>query len=279
MSPLRSLRDELTDERSRTAVLVGLASIPFTVALSRESLPETGSPTPVFVAGLIVGYLYADREMESSRAGKLVGLVGGVPVVIWSVLRFVTELVSYVASTAQWPIGILLVLVPIGATVGVAIFVLVAVVGARTGEWVAGRVSPGPQDLTERDVRDSRRWRYVAAYLLAAPLVLGTWVVLDSGAGAAIGIFAWVSLLVLAAVGYLALCKDAIAFRRVDAIRLPIVWLYLGLPVGAYVLVYQVAEIRESTAPSVYGWFGFLAALWIASLAYLGTRRRRVGAP
>ena len=75
MSPLRALhalREGVTDESLRFAILVGLATVPITVALSWGSVTDetlvaggTVSAGPVLLAGLLVGYYYSDRETES----------------------------------------------------------------------------------------------------------------------------------------------------------------------------------------------------------------------
>jgi len=275
MFSLAELRDELTDERSRTAVLAGLASIPFTVLLSWDSDPSTFSGTPILVAGLLVGYLYSERSMESRRAGKLVGLVGAVPVVLWSVVYvfsvFRTEPTRIAAVFA--------VLAPIGIAVGAGILVLIGVVGAIIGDGIATRLDAGASGTTKEDVEDAGWWRYVAAYALAAPPLatvgLGIGFVLD-GVGILVGALAILSLLALAVVALYALFEDAAALRRAGAVWQPNLPLFVGVPLGACALVYLAATLLSSANPSGDAAYGFVAALWVTVVTYLALRRRRV---
>lgn len=103
MCSLCDTLEDLTDERFRTAVLLGLASIPFTVALSWESAPTSFSAEAVVAAGLLAGLHYADRSSEnadvglfeglrygkrpavSRRAGVVAGVVGSAPAVGWAI--------------------------------------------------------------------------------------------------------------------------------------------------------------------------------------------------
>lgn len=278
MLPLAELRDDLTHERSRTAVLAGLATIPFTILLSWESDPSTFSGTPIFVAGLLVGYLYRDRSMGSRRAGKLTGIVGAVPAVIWSAVYVLSVFRTEPTRIA----GVFAALAPIGIAVGAGILVLIGVVGAIVGNWIAKRLCADSQGLTEQEVRDAKWWRYVAAYALAAPPLaavgLGVGFVLD-GVGVLVGALAVLSLLALALVAFYALFEDATALRRAGAVWQPNLPLFVGVPIGAYALVYLVATFLASANPSGDAVYGFVAALWVTVVAYLGLRRRRVGAP
>jgi len=279
MRSLAELRDDLTDEQSRTAVLAGLATIPFTVLLSWDSDPSTFSGTPIFVAGLLVGYLYYDRQTES-RAGKLTGIVGGAPIVIWSVVDWLpflrTEPPGFVVA------GSLLALIVIA--VGVGLFALIGIIGAIVGNGVAERLDADGRATAERD---ARWWRYVAAYALVAPALaaalVATWtgigVAADGAAAVFGGALAALSLFVLAIVAFYALFEDATALRRAGAVRRPDLWLVLGVPPGTYAVVYLAATFRSSANPSGDAVYGFAAALWLTVVAYLALRRRRVSAP
>ncbi|MFC6730605.1 DUF5518 domain-containing protein, partial [Natronoarchaeum mannanilyticum] len=171
MVSLAELRDDLTDEQSRTAVLAGLATIPFTVLLSWDSDPHTVSGTPILVAGLLVGYLYYDRQTESRQAGKLTGIVGAAPVVIWSVVDWLPFLRT---EPPGFVVGSLLTLIVIAVGVGLA--ALIGLVGAIVGNGVAERLDADGRATAERD---ARWWRYVAAYALVAPplavALVATW--------------------------------------------------------------------------------------------------------
>ncbi|MFC6769348.1 transposase, partial [Natrinema soli] len=73
MSPIRNTLADLTAERFRAAVLLGLVSIPFTVALSWESAPSSVSGTAVLAAGLLAGLHYGDRSAENGDVGPIEG--------------------------------------------------------------------------------------------------------------------------------------------------------------------------------------------------------------
>lgn len=278
MRSLAELRDDLTDERSRTAVLAGLATIPFTVLLSWESDPSTFSGTPILVAGLLVGYLYSDRATESRQAGKLVGVVGAVPVVIWSVVDWLpvlrTEPPGFVVASS--------LLTLIVMAIGVGLFALIGIIGATVGNGIAKRLDADSPSITEQEARNAKWWRYVAAYALSAPPLaaagLGIGLVLD-GVGILVGVLATLSLLALAVVGFYALFEDATALRRAGAVWQPNLRLLVGVPIGTYALVYLAATLRSSANPSGDAVYGFVAALWLTVVAYLALRRRRVGVP
>lgn len=91
MSSLQSLREDLTDESLRFAILLGLVSIPFTLLLSSGSasmssgdidISSSVAGEPLLLAGLLVGYRYSNRPTESRRAGLWTGLVGSIAAVL-----------------------------------------------------------------------------------------------------------------------------------------------------------------------------------------------------
>ncbi len=83
MIPSRTL-DDLRDERFRTAVLLGVASIPFTVGYNWILTPDPISATPLVVACVLAGYHYHSRSIRGTRAGAVTGIVGGIPIVVWN---------------------------------------------------------------------------------------------------------------------------------------------------------------------------------------------------
>ena len=145
MSPLETLLENPTDRSLRTATLVGLSSVPFTAVLSWRSLPDdvvtvaggTVSGTPLFVAGVIVGYLYYERPTGSRRAGVRAGLVGS----IGTVLLYLYNALVTVQTASTGVSAAAVVLTPIAVVLGVGLSVLVTTIGAVTGDWLAGRVS------------------------------------------------------------------------------------------------------------------------------------------
>lgn len=85
---LRALLSDVTDESFRPAVLVGLASIPFTVALSWELVVDevyiaggTVSGVPLLLAGLVVGYRYGTHEPGRDVGVRRAGFVAGIAAV------------------------------------------------------------------------------------------------------------------------------------------------------------------------------------------------------
>ncbi|WP_066146252.1 DUF5518 domain-containing protein [Haladaptatus sp. R4] len=79
----RTLRD-LHDDRFRTAVLLGVASIPFTVGYNWLLSPDPVSVTPLAVACVLSGYRYGPRSIRGTRVGAVTGIVGGVPIAVWN---------------------------------------------------------------------------------------------------------------------------------------------------------------------------------------------------
>ncbi|KTG08682.1 hypothetical protein AUR64_18630 [Haloprofundus marisrubri] len=149
MAPFRSLLTDLTDERFRVAIGLGVASIPFTIwanwyAVSNGVL--RGSDVSfLFVACVISGYFYRSREVNSARAGEIAGLSGGVPVLIWQSATFIIALSSYppfvdaignATLVTALSVAVGLVTVPILA----AVLLLVGWVGGRVGQWLNGQV-------------------------------------------------------------------------------------------------------------------------------------------
>lgn len=137
---LRGVADDVADESFRTAVLVGLASVPFTVVLSWELVFDevqvaggSVSGIPLVGAGLVVGSLYRTRPAESSRAGIVVGFAASVGVAILYVLNTLTTVVS--ASTG---VAVVVVLAtPVVVALGAVLCAFVGMLSAMLGEWAA----------------------------------------------------------------------------------------------------------------------------------------------
>lgn len=103
----QTLRDDLTDESLRVAILLGLATIPVTLFLSWESIGSeaNASASALFVAGLYAGYYYSDREPTRRRAGIWTGLAGSIGVVILTVADTAAQVVRFGpdwSSTPSW---------------------------------------------------------------------------------------------------------------------------------------------------------------------------------
>ncbi|SER24590.1 DUF5518 domain-containing protein [Natrinema salaciae] len=300
MSPGRNTFADLTDERFRTAVLVGLVSIPFTVVLSWESAPTTVSGTAAFGAGLLVGFHYADRSAPngdvgllegirygkrpaaSRRAGIVAGVVGSVPAVLWATIS-VLELVRYLSG---WQAAIAAALLPVTIPFAVGLFALSGAIGAVVGDWLAVRGDRARDRARSRarqnpDGDASGWWRWIAAYVLFAPAAVLSVFVFgpDNGAGFAISVLALLALVPFSVVAIVALFEDAVTLHEVGRDWVPNYWAYVGAPLGVYVLVSQGATFLESANPSGDGVYGFVVALWLSSVVYLTGRRRRVGTP
>ncbi len=282
MKSVRALRADLTDDSLRFAILLGLATIPFTLALSWEPVSGDGvviggsvSGEPLLLAGLIVGYYYSNRPTESRRAGLWTGLVGSIA----TVLVFVAPAPSTIASASPEMVVVAVVLTIVSVAFGAGLSVLTTMVSAMIVDRVTTRLRN--RDGSERGDTDhqkttpSKWWRAVPAYALLVPVVLLLlWVQPDSGVGF---IAAWLGLLglvVLSIVTPVGLFIDA-TVPRTD--WLPRVTVYLGVPIVLYALVYLVATVYGRGYPSGDGMYGFVIALWMASVVYTTNKYRHTG--
>lgn len=288
MSPLRDLISWLLDEQFRFATLVGLLSIPVTVALSWETVAIDGSGVggtvsgmPLIVAGLLVGYYYSDRPVESSQAGKHAGVLGSIGVVIVFVASGVT---AFTSTSSDFTVFLLLA-TPIITLIGAGFSVLVVLVSAIVGDRIRDmRTWDAKRQETEAaepdwEAVESRWWKFVAVYVLVTPLVLVF--VLVWGSSSDTGIVAAVILLfglvIATALTLLSLYKDAKQLHEAGSPWIPRVELYLGIPLGAYVLVYVVRTVQDSINPAGDGMYGFLVVLWAVAVVYLISRHRSIG--
>lgn len=290
MRLIQILRDDLTDESLRFAILVGLATVPFTLFLSWEPVANdvvivgsSISGTPLLIAGLVVGYRYSARATSSRRAGIWTGLAGSIAFVLLSTYNTVTTVGSASpAVTALAAVGF-----PFGIALGVGLTVLVTALCAQFANWVRTRLDRDhrTRDATEaadQASADSRWWRRaIVVYALVAPVVIGYALLVDpaDGAGFLLAAISMIALVPLSIVALVALFVDATAPRGAKADRIPNVWTYAGTPLGVYAVVYATAALRGSENPAGDGVYGFMAALWIASVAYLVFGSRSVRAP
>lgn len=288
MPPLRTLREGLTDESLRVAILVGLATVPFTVALSWVSVSSDGvvaggsiSAGPILLAGLLVGYYYSGREPESRRAGIWTGVAGSIAVV----LVFAANTIRTIGSAPRgWAVAAVIA-TPFAVAFAVGLVVALTALAAQFADWVRRRLGQrrGSDTATagsETATGTDPKWRYaIAAYVLLAPAVLysALWVVPNAGAGVALSILGLLVLIPLSVVVLVGLFVDATAPRTRDSEWLPNVWAYVGVPIATYALVYTAAALRGSINPAGDAAYGFMGALWLASLVYLGNRYRHDG--
>lgn len=127
-------------DRWRYALLGGLASISVTTLTYWQSGSEL-SLSPVFLGGLLAGYLACRETGSAGDTGFRAGLIGGVPA-LWllaDVLGAASALSGppwFVATGLVVTVGFLLVVV-----FGFA--ALVGALGGRVGGWLARRLGRG----------------------------------------------------------------------------------------------------------------------------------------
>lgn len=279
MVSLHALRDGLTDDSLRFAILLGLATIPFTLALSWEPVSGDGvviggsvSGEPLLLAGVIVGYRYSQRPTESRRAGLWTGLAGSIA----TVLVFVAPAPSTIASASSGMTVVAVVLTMVSVVLGVGFSALITMVSAMIVDRVTTRLrNRGGSDAGEHGA-PSRWWRAVPVYALLVPVVLLSvlWMRPDSGVWLVASILGVLVLVVLAPVAFVGLFIDATE-PRTDWI--PSVGIYVVAPLAATALVYLGADVQGRAYPAGDAWYGFFAALWLTAAVYLSDKYRHTG--
>lgn len=147
MNLLGNILRDVTNERFRIAIALGIASIPFTVVGNWILTPDPVSATSLFVACMISGYLYRTRSKSSTRAGTLTGFIGGIPIIVWGCR---TALINSWGNTILTNVigdSVLMAAVSIGAALstGVILTVLllaVGLVGGIVGNWINEHIEP-----------------------------------------------------------------------------------------------------------------------------------------
>lgn len=268
----------LADPR-RFAMLVGLASVPFTVLLAEGAItPDAASigatvpAAPLVASGMVVGYRFGDDARDRRRAGVWTGLVGSIGTAIVFLAGIDTVLPIDSTRATLVATGISLALVAVGVVLTVGLTLVGSVLGGMVRERLEFR--RGRKTATGRGGSDW--WRVLPVYVLLTPAVLGYVLLIRPIDGAGF-LIAWVGLLVLvilSLVTLLAVAIDASAFRAVDGGWDPNVWAYVGLPVGTYLLVSLVRDYQGSTNPPGDAAYGFFVALWTATIVYLLARHR-----
>jgi len=274
---LKWLYDGLTDDSLRVALFAGLATVPFTLLLSGVAVSDSTasvsiSGTPLFLAGLLVGYYYSDRETESSRAGTWTGLAGSIAVIVATAISVATAIgAGSRAATIAVVVG------PIFAALGVAVSVLVASIGAGIGGWVTTRLGRDRRVADEVVDPPSSKWlRFIAGYAFVAPAVFSymLWGSPESGVGFVLTFLSLLGLVVLSIVAFVGLFIEVTA-PRTD--WLPTIWLYVGAPFGVAAIVYAEATVRGSIYPTGDAMYGFFGGLWLTAVGYLFQRWRHTG--
>lgn len=281
MVSLHALRDGLTDDSLRFAILLGLATIPFTLALSSGSASVSGDGVvaggsiagePLILAGLLVGYRYSNRSTESRRAGLWTGLVGSIA----TVLVFVAPAAYTIGTTSSWSTVVAAVLIPITIAMGVGLSALITMVVAVITDRVTMRLRNRDGSETVETTAPSRWWRAVPIYALLAPIALLSvwWGSPDGGVGFAVAFLGLLVLVPLSIVTLVGLFLDATE-PRMDWI--PSVGIYVGVPIALYALVYLASAGQGRVEPSGDAWYGFVAALWMVTVAYVTNKYRHTG--
>jgi hypothetical protein len=114
------------------AIVGGIATIPFT----SFSYWQTGSEislSPVFLGGLLAGYLAKRQLGKSSGVGVRAGLVGALPV-LWVLFDMITTVSRL--SNPLWFSAVLVILTIVIAGLLTGMAVLAGELGARVGGWL-----------------------------------------------------------------------------------------------------------------------------------------------
>ena len=133
----------ITDRSWTYPIVVGLGSIPFTL-LAQWLSAGTLVLLPVLLAGLLVGYIFAEQRTSSRSVGWRAGLVGGLAL-LWGGVHFITMIPEHPFSLAAAGFAFLSSAIVIGLYI--VIFGVVGGIGGILGEWMADRVD-GLQPLS-----------------------------------------------------------------------------------------------------------------------------------
>ncbi|MDG5821681.1 DUF5518 domain-containing protein [Natronococcus sp. A-GB7] len=285
MDAFREYREAVAGDPLRFAILVGLATVPFTVAFSWQPAPDeativggTVSGAPLLVAGALVGYRYGDCASRTRRAGIWAGLAASVATVLLYAATAVLTIGAASTTTAAFAV----VLTPIAVVIGVGLTVLVTAATAVVVGWMRRRTARASRgrDATGKgspNALESRWWLPVVAYVLLVPTVaLAEGLVEpDGGAGFAVALLL-IGTVLLSVPAALGVFVDA-TVPRCESAWLPSVRAYVGLPVCGFAVAYVGATLYGSPRPSAPAGFGFLVALWLTAAAYLANRYRHRG--
>lgn len=143
-----NLLNDIKDGQFQTAILLGLASIPFTIGVNWLLTPDPLSVEPLFFACVTSGYMYGSRSMSETRAGTITGIVGGFPVLLFQSGSAFTEVwgnpILVEITGESW----IMTLTSIGA-VGVTFVVLavILVIIGIIGGIVGGLINDGVKRL------------------------------------------------------------------------------------------------------------------------------------
>ncbi|APX97229.1 DUF5518 domain-containing protein [Natronorubrum daqingense] len=282
----RDLREDLSEESLRVAILAGLASVPVTFALTWRPVPTevvtvggSVSAGPLLATSLLVGVYYRNRTTPTRRAGLWTGLTGSLAMVLVTLLNTATT----IGGSPEWMVVASAVALPLVVALSVGIAVLAAMIGALVGAWIATRVwrEHHPTDASATDGTSDgtlRWWHLVPFYVVTAPLIVGSGFVVQSEHGAAF-VLSWVAMFLfvpLSVLTLVALFIDVTAPRGGDTDWTPAVWTYVGVPIAVYGLAYAITAIQSFGYPAGWGIYAYFGALWVTSVAYVVAKRRNV---
>lgn len=128
----------LADDAWRYALVVGFASVPVTVALYWLSMPDfSHSFAPVFVAGVVGGYLASIKGFSARRTGVRIGLVGALPV-LWPFVDLVTSIIGW--GYPHWIIGAGTVALVTFAIALVGVSAVIGTIGSMLSAWLLEQI-------------------------------------------------------------------------------------------------------------------------------------------
>lgn len=221
---------------------------------------------------------YHDRPTHGRRASVGAGLAASMALAVISLFNTVSTLgVSSLRATVFAVVG-----TPIAIVAGVAVTVVLVRVSAVGGDRFAAVRSWRTEVRNSRSERrhgatDSKWWRYVAAYVVIAPVTAGYLFGTDylGSLGVLLGIPLMFVTVIAAVIALVSVYKDAKRFHESGSTWIPNVTVYVGVPVAAFVVGHYAADFNAWEAP--VSMLGFLGACWIAAVVYLLDRRRAVG--
>ncbi|SFS68376.1 DUF5518 domain-containing protein [Halostagnicola kamekurae] len=121
------------DPEWRLAIVLGLASIPFTIASYWQSFPDfTRNFVPVFLAGAIGGSLAYTTDLKARRVGARTGVVGSLAE-LWPLV----DLLAFISGLNQplWFSGLQGIMLICFMLLVVLLSALVGRIGAIIGHW------------------------------------------------------------------------------------------------------------------------------------------------
>ncbi|MCH7659508.1 MAG: DUF5518 domain-containing protein [Euryarchaeota archaeon] len=134
MPSLKDVLDTLGNEQLRTATLLGLASIPFAIAVNWTASPDSVSGTPLIVAATIAGCEYRTRPIKSPHAGGQAALVGSIPILVWWTVHTAIEFASALEGAA-FGVGLVVIVL------GMLLMTFVGIIGGAIGGWSKGLIT------------------------------------------------------------------------------------------------------------------------------------------